>query len=54
MARATGAGRLACQAINIAAGRVHPMAFEFPTRSPDEIFFPTAHIHDGACHALPS
>lgn len=27
--------------------RVHPMAFEFPTRSPDQIFFPTVHVHDG-------
>lgn len=26
---------------------VHPMAFEFPTREPDRLFFPTVHIHDG-------
>jgi hypothetical protein len=26
--------------------RVHPMAFEFPTRYPDRLFFPTLHIHD--------
>jgi hypothetical protein len=23
----------------------HPMAFEFPTRHPDRLFFPTLHIH---------
>jgi len=26
---------------------VHPMAFWFPTRHPDRVFFPTVHIHDG-------
>lgn len=31
-------------------GRPHPMAFEFATRSPDQIFFPTVHIHDGEVH----
>jgi hypothetical protein len=30
--------------------RVHPMAFEFPTRS-DQLFFPLVHVHDGALHA---
>jgi hypothetical protein len=25
----------------------HPMAFSFPTRWPDRLFFPTAHVHDG-------
>jgi hypothetical protein len=29
---------------------VHPMAFEFPTRYPDKLFFPTVHVHDGALH----
>jgi hypothetical protein len=29
---------------------VHPMAFEFPRRNPDELFFPTVHIHDGVVH----
>ena len=24
---------------------VHPMAFAFPRRSPDELFFPTVHVH---------
>jgi hypothetical protein len=27
--------------------RIHPMAFEFSTRHPDRLFFPTLHIHDG-------
>ncbi len=30
--------------------RVHPMAFSFPTRSPDRIVFPTIHVHDGEVH----
>lgn len=30
---------------------VHPMAFTFPTRHPDKLFFPTVHIHDGQVHA---
>lgn len=29
----------------------HPMAFEFPTRMPDRLFFPTVHIHDGQVHS---
>lgn len=28
----------------------HPMAFEFPTREPSHLFYPTVHIHDGAVH----
>jgi len=32
------------------AGETHPMAFEFRTRLPDTIFFPTVHIHDGQVH----
>ncbi|BCX48649.1 hypothetical protein HAHE_25570 [Haloferula helveola] len=28
----------------------HPMAFTFPTRHPDKLFFPTVHIHDGEVH----
>jgi hypothetical protein len=32
------------------ARKVHPMAFSFPTRSPDKAFFPTVHVHDGAVH----
>jgi hypothetical protein len=28
----------------------HPMAFEFPTRHPDMLFFPTVHVHDGEVH----
>lgn len=31
-------------------GKPHPMAFEFPTRWPDQLFFPTVHIHDGEVH----
>lgn len=30
---------------------VHPMALEFPTRTPDQLFFPTVHVHDGRFHA---
>jgi hypothetical protein len=26
---------------------VHPMAFSFPTRMANQLFFPTVHIHDG-------
>ncbi|MEO8702376.1 MAG: hypothetical protein ABI867_20190 [Kofleriaceae bacterium] len=29
---------------------VHPMAFTFPTRAPDRLFFPTVHVHDGKVH----
>ena len=29
---------------------VHPMAFEFPSRDPGELFFPTVHVHDGRVH----
>lgn len=29
---------------------VHPMAFVFPSRRPDAVFFPTVHIHDGVVH----
>ena len=27
--------------------RIHPMAFVFPRRDPEAIFFPTLHVHDG-------
>ncbi|TPW20261.1 MAG: hypothetical protein FD126_1862 [Elusimicrobia bacterium] len=30
--------------------KVHPMAFTFPTRHPEALFFPTVHIHDGELH----
>lgn len=30
---------------------IHPMAFTFPTRDPDIVFFPTRHVHDGQLHA---
>jgi hypothetical protein len=29
------------------AHSVHPMAFSFPRRNPDALFFPTVHIHQG-------
>lgn len=35
--------------LNELAGRPHPMAFEFETRS-EKTFFPTVHIHDGEVH----
>jgi hypothetical protein len=31
-------------------GTPHPMAFEFPTRLTNQLFFPTVHIHDGQIH----
>ncbi len=31
---------------------VHPMAFEFQTRMPNSVFFPTVHIHDGQVHEV--
>lgn len=30
------------------AKQVHPMAFTFPTRHADRVFFPTVHVHDGS------
>lgn len=27
--------------------KVHPMALTFPTRNPQQIFYPTSHVHDG-------
>lgn len=30
--------------------KIHPMAFVFPRRDRDAIFFPTLHVHDGAVH----
>jgi hypothetical protein len=33
------------------AGPIHPMAFSFPRRHTDRLFFPTVHIHDGKVHA---
>jgi hypothetical protein len=32
------------------AAEPHPMAFEFETRTPEILFFPTVHIHDGEVH----
>ncbi len=31
---------------------VHPMAFEFPTRNSQQLFYPTVHVHDGDYHNL--
>src|SRR5262245_13723175 len=30
--------------------KVHPMAFEFPRKDKEKLFFPTVHIHDGKIH----
>jgi hypothetical protein len=30
--------------------QVHPMAFEFPRRNPELLYFPTVHIHDRQVH----
>ena len=30
---------------------VHPMAFEFPTRNCEKLFYPTVHVHDGDYHS---
>jgi hypothetical protein len=30
--------------------KIHPMAFSFPRAQPEELFFPTVHIHDGRVH----
>jgi hypothetical protein len=32
------------------AAEIHPMSFEFPTRVPTHLFFPTVHVHDGEMH----
>jgi hypothetical protein len=32
------------------SGTPHPIAFEFETRTPDLLYFPTVHIHDGTLH----
>jgi hypothetical protein len=31
--------------------KVHPMAFQFPTRNPASVYFPTVHVHDGNVNA---
>ncbi len=30
---------------------IHPMAFEFPTRNSQKLFYPTVHVHDGDYHS---
>ncbi len=37
--------------LSIKTQSVHPMAFVFPSREPEALYFPTVHVHDGA---LPS
>ena len=32
--------------------RVHPMAFAFESRTPEQFFFPTIHVHDGQVHEV--
>jgi hypothetical protein len=32
-------------------GRVHPMAFTFPRRTPELLYFPTLHVHDRRVHS---
>ena len=32
--------------------RAHPMAFAFPTRDRETLFFPTLHVHDEEVHDL--
>jgi len=34
------------------AQRVHPMAFSFPRKDPERLFFPTVHVHDGNVDAI--
>lgn len=33
------------------ASKVHPMAFTFPTRDLERLYFPCVHVHDGRWHA---
>jgi len=30
--------------------RAHPMAFTFPRRNPEHLYFPTVHVHDREVH----
>lgn len=34
------------------AKTIHPMAFSFPRAQPQDLFFPTVHIHDGQVHPV--
>jgi hypothetical protein len=36
--------------LRVGVQQEHPMAFTFPTRRPETLFFPTVHIHDGKVH----
>ncbi len=44
------AGMIARVAGRAKKQKVHPMAFVFPRRDPDALFFPTVHVHDGEVH----
>jgi len=33
-----------------ATKKIHPMAFQFPSRHSDRLFFPTVHVHDRRVH----
>lgn len=37
--------------LKAAKARAHPMAFSFPSAVPQQLFFPTVHIHDGKIHS---
>ncbi len=43
-------GSFAVFKLKAGAMSVHPMAFSFPRRDPQTVFFPTVHIHDGKVH----
>lgn len=43
-------GGFAIFQLKAGASKVHPMAFTFPSASPERLFFPTLHVHDGAVH----
>jgi hypothetical protein len=42
--------QLAAPRANGARRDFHPMAFTFPTRERERLFFPTLHVHDGHVH----
>jgi hypothetical protein len=46
----TGALRKLFGGSNYKPRRVHPMAFTFPRRNPELIYFPTLHVHDREVH----
>jgi hypothetical protein len=40
----------ALEEIRLTGQMVHPMAFEFPTRDENRLFYPTVHVHDRDYH----